>query len=257
MVKKIQIVCDTNIWYNIANKKIKIENLDSRINLIGTYLSLEELMYSPNLLSEFDLVIRAIRTFFNYSDKIIECKPWHHLQNLDNPKLLCGSEGKKMITDGRKLLKNDYTIPEDKKADFENLILARQERLKDASKILNDLILRKVRPNIKTKQQHMNLVSKDYSTLKRVINNYLKKATNTTKDISANFDWRNIELLFKTWKTLMLDIDTSYSQKFKHNHWYDLFNLLYVQPGMKYWTKDRTFINLIKKANLDDYLYQR
>ena len=40
------------------------------------------------------------------------------------------------------------------------------------------------------------------------------------------------------------------------NDWYDLFQLIYVQPGEKYWTKDTYWIKLIKKAGMQHYLYE-
>ena len=43
--------------------------------------------------------------------------------------------------------------------------------------------------------------------------------------------------------------------KFQPNDFYDLSNLVYVQPGDKYWTKEKRWKRIIsERANLDEYL---
>ena len=45
------------------------------------------------------------------------------------------------------------------------------------------------------------------------------------------------------------------STVWKENDLNDLFILAYVRRGDKYWTKDRKWIDLIKEAGCEEYLY--
>ena len=38
------------------------------------------------------------------------------------------------------------------------------------------------------------------------------------------------------------------------NDWVDLFQLIYVQPGMKYFTMENRWKNIIKASGMGDYL---
>lgn len=42
----------------------------------------------------------------------------------------------------------------------------------------------------------------------------------------------------------------------KGNDWYDLYILSYVQPNDKYWTLERRWLNLIRTAGCENYLFQ-
>lgn len=64
-----------------------------------------------------------------------------------------------------------------------------------------------------------------------------------------------IELLMRTLDHLNKTLVTS-KMKFEENDWFDLSILGYVQPGDKYWTKEKKWIRLIKEAGCEEYLFK-
>lgn len=43
--------------------------------------------------------------------------------------------------------------------------------------------------------------------------------------------------------------------KIQANDWYDFAILTYVQPGDKYWTREKRWLKLITEAGCSEYLY--
>lgn len=72
--------------------------------------------------------------------------------------------------------------------------------------------------------------------------------------VEHNFDWGKIALFVETFDYWLREL-TSTSRQPRHNDFVDLFNLVYVEPGMKYWTKDGGAATLIRGAGLGDCLY--
>lgn len=62
------------------------------------------------------------------------------------------------------------------------------------------------------------------------------------------------ELLIKTLDHFFKTLETS-GMKVQANDWYDFAILAYIQPGDKYWTREKRWINLIKDAGCEEYLY--
>ncbi len=56
-------------------------------------------------------------------------------------------------------------------------------------------------------------------------------------------------------KTLSKMLVTGETQ-LTENDLIDVFQLVYVQPGHLFWTKDKKLKRLIKSASLDKYLYE-
>ena len=55
-------------------------------------------------------------------------------------------------------------------------------------------------------------------------------------------------------KELLFDLETG-AKIMKANDWMDLFQLIYVQPSEKYWTREKYWIEQISKAGMTKYLY--
>jgi hypothetical protein len=50
------------------------------------------------------------------------------------------------------------------------------------------------------------------------------------------------------------DLEVNTTMKIKDNDWIDIFNILYVSPKDKYFTKDNTWLRIIKSAEMEKYL---
>lgn len=65
---------------------------------------------------------------------------------------------------------------------------------------------------------------------------------------------RDYELLICVMDLFYKKLETG-SIVWKENDLNDLFILVYVRRGDKYWTKDQKWIDLIKEAGFDEYLF--
>lgn len=65
-----QVICDTNIWYNIANGLISDKQLDG-VQLLGTSVNIREIASTPNLVKDIELMSRVVKAMYNYSHKVI------------------------------------------------------------------------------------------------------------------------------------------------------------------------------------------
>ena len=64
-----RLICDTNIWYDIAQNGNSIKN--RKYQIAATYINIDELSITPNLLTDFELVQKSIIAIFkNYNNAI-------------------------------------------------------------------------------------------------------------------------------------------------------------------------------------------
>ncbi len=72
----------------------------------------------------------------------------------------------------------------------------------------------------------------------------------------VQFDWERLELFEEVLHLFFKDLELG-ARSMEGNDFIDLFLMLYVIPGRKYWTKEKKWINYIKQAGLEDkYLFQ-
>ena len=88
-----KIICDTNIWYHIAQNQISLNNLND-FDLIATYINIYELTTSPNILSNIELVRKATIAAFDNHKFLFSDNSWVFLLKLDNPNFNTELSGK-------------------------------------------------------------------------------------------------------------------------------------------------------------------
>ena len=66
-----KIICDTNIWYYVENRTIKLEDYEFKYPLYSTYLSLNELFTTLLWIDKPELVFRVIDSMFANSNLIL------------------------------------------------------------------------------------------------------------------------------------------------------------------------------------------
>lgn len=76
-----RIICDTMIWYNLSNGKLK--NPDpNRYTLVCTYLSLMELAFSPNNFKKLNEVQDTVKMILSLEPEFILTYPFGHARTL-------------------------------------------------------------------------------------------------------------------------------------------------------------------------------
>lgn len=256
-----KIICDTNVYYQIAKGEIP-SFIGNGIPIVATYNNIDEVSISHNILNNFDLLKETIQAIFNNYDSAIIQNPIEYAIKLDTPSYFSNhyDENYKSVmryTEG--IVNGELT-----EANFSGhdevveAINQRKVELQNAADIFMGSIT-KVKNYVKNLLKENKITKKKFwetnyiDFAQMVFKDLVRSISPTDYEISDNFDWNQIELFLHVFEQFLKDLIMS-NRKVKANDWYDLFNLLYVQPDDKYWTNERYWINLIKKATMDRYL---
>lgn len=250
-----QVICDTNVWYNISNGLISDEQLDG-VQLFGTSVNIREISSTPNLVNDIELMARVIKAMYNHSHKVIIQNPMEYLISLFYWDYEPNTETeRRLLEDGfNALMDIDLKkIPEqnviDTKNQIDELVKADAEL---ANKINTGLI--KIRQEIKKqvgKEKHRkkNFTVKWKEFISNLVIEYSKKHCDKVYELDINSQvWEQLEFFLITWESYFKNNLEIGNWKFDKNDWEDLFNLIYVCPGRKYWTYERKW-NTIFEGN--------
>lgn len=142
-----------------------------------------------------------------------------------------------------------HSINPEKKEFFKQEILAGRKNLEEVAKFFNDEA-ENIRTRILNKKAHKKIDT--YQITAEFINFCVEQSTKGKVNLDG-FNLDNIELLVKTLDRFFKTLETSH-MKVQANDWYDFAILTYVQPGDKYWTREKRWINLINEAGCGHYL---
>ena len=244
-------ICDTNIWYDLHDYPDSYKNSG---DLVLTPLVTKEISNSPKLVNKFEMIQKACKNIFKYGNDIILETPLEYLLKLDNqvfidsiPYQYLSNEFEVIsrISDGGK-------IKEDKKIALRQHIEKIKENLTKGTSDVQD-ILNQVRKNIddRRNRKKQNTIETTKELIRKV---FIETPTNNQYKLSDNFDWSKIELFLYTFDMYFKDLEVNTTMKIKDNDWIDIFNILYVSPKDKYFTKDNTWLRIIKSAEMEKYL---
>lgn len=257
------IICDTNIWYDISTGKIKSLEL-RKLKLIGTAVNIIEISSTPRLVKDIELVRQTIIALKKHHYIIISTNPFDHIISIFDSSFEPNDEYVKQLL-------NDFEL-------FENINLDHLS-LKELD------ILRKNIAIVVAKKDYITGVVNDVlSTTQAFIkNNHLKKAysSKSYKDSWKRFfillisqyyrdiykkeiliaeddiQWQKLDFFITAWDEYFKSMDIQFGRKFKNNDWHDLLNLVYVQPEFKYWTSEKRSWAKVLKENkeLQSYIF--
>lgn len=244
-------ICDTNIWYDLHDYPDSHKNSG---DLVLTPLVTKEISNSPKLLNKFEIIQKACKNIFKYGNDIILETPLEYLLKLDNQVFIESIpyqnfsnefEVISMISDGEKII-------EDKKNALRQHIEKIRENLTNVTSDLQDILIQ-VRKNIDDRRNHrkQNTIESTKELIRKV---FIETPTNYQYKLSVNFDWSKIELFLYTLDMYFKDLEVITTMKIEDNDWIDIFNMLYVSPKDKYFTKDGTWLRIIKSAKMEKYL---
>ncbi len=251
-----EIICDTMIWYGLANKSLQRPD-PKKFKLVCTYLTFLELALTSNILKSFSEVQSAIQAIIDNEPKLIlqfpienyrsqlfkeTIKPFKpeddlifgfitmvfNSENLEHLKSSPNFKDLLWAIEARRLGKADYSI-------FKN----------NLKSILQD-----------AKMAYKKYYDKDLNR-EEFRKNFLYELNETQliKIPATEVDWALIEFYEKVRMNYMRKYRVSF-QKHKANDKPDLDNMLYVRPGQKYWTLEKTWLNIFKEEKLEEYVYQ-
>jgi hypothetical protein len=257
----MKVICDTNVWYEIASGKFIPP---TNIELIATKFSVYEFVTTEVAVHDVLLIQKAIKSIFDYGSGMISVDPFYYFlrNSLERFEVDESVLSKNMKRTFNEMLNMDFSknpiIPSDIAKEVINESRERREIRVQYAKDLNSILPEK------RKKINLEIGKKEYlrndqsNIIKELVyewtSNYLK-----TKNDSAEKDqlyWGSIELFLRVTENFYKKLETTKDMKFKPNDVTDWLNLLYVEPGMKYLTfekKWRDFILVDPKTK--DYLF--
>ena len=248
----MKIICDTNIWYNIATNAIQIDAFKNH-ELIATFINIDELAKTHNLVDNFELIRSVLRSIFKYKSQELFYPPFVHIKMLadKNYQYDTLSKHSDIFISTQKIAQGHEILPEyiNKINEF---CYSRQMPFIEMTKYFNEQVFQ-IKGSIKDKKKHRK---ENPTVLNRKLISHFVSLQTDEPGLSDNFDFSQIELLEKTMRVFFNELELSHDMKVEENDWYDLFQLAYVQPGMKYWTKEKRWLILIEKAGMNKYLFQ-
>jgi len=249
-----KIITDTNIWYNITSQEI--EKISKNYNLVISTIILNELYTSPNLrkkASTFLKVKKAINNILENREKItfIELDPFEFLLKKILPEYQKESLIEFYLNEFRALIKLDFETVKNKYKTRYDI-----SGLTDFINNQSAFYKKEINKNQSTKNSF-----KKSSTLHLTESLILKYANDNLQQLNPEFPIieklnSNQELLLKTFDGLLRQVSKT-SKKIEDNDWVDIFNLVYVENGDLFWTKEKSKECLIVSVSLETYLYEK
>lgn len=250
------LVCDTNIWYGIADGTINPETLKDYY-LIGTAVSIYEMASTPMILSNFELVKGGIKALLDYHHRILKGNFYDHLIcQFDNKYIPDYSTTEEILQEMLRIPEMNFpSIPQSNivntkerisrmQIDKEKLIAELNSKFAIEKRAIDD-------PKKKRKYKKTDFTHSNKRHIIALANDYLNRTSRYVPNITIDHSgWKNLEFFLQTWNKFFLMLDTQSDMKLSKNDLPDLFNLVYVQPGQKYVTRDSKWIGIFKQDPL-------
>lgn len=248
----MKIICDTNVWYKIAEGTLSKDKLNE-LYLVATFNNIKEIAKTPNLIDKYEFVAEVARSIFRFKKEVIYFSPFIHIAKLKDPNFefdINANMGD--ILKFTELLAKGHVIKEDKKEEFKTFIESLKKDLEEVTAPWNKEVDR-IKANIEDKKAHKK---EDTTELNRALISFMVEvATKGMVSLKEGFDWAQLELLETTLSAYFLELEVS-GMKIDENDWFDLFLLAYVQPGNLVWTYEKRWIIMIRdRAKLGNYLF--
>lgn len=248
----MKVICDTHIWYYMGAGSINVASINSDIELIATYVNIDELSRTPHLIKNVAIVRDAINAIFQNNSHVYFEPPLAYLKQLSDSNFQYDIiENIGDILEFTQSIANGDDIEHSKLGEFEELIKYKTNNLKIAANLCNEEAL-KIQRTKKNKKKHRALNSLPLT--RELISQMVGLSTNSF-GLPETFDWTKIELFENVLNQFFIELEVS-KMKIKPNDWFDIFQLIYVQPNNKIWTREIRWIEIIKYAKMDKYLFE-
>lgn len=228
---KKNVVCDTSIWYQIADGKINPDQYKD-YNLIGTFINAYELSRSPAIIKKSNIWNKAVDYFFGITKELRTHQPTKQLRKISGlPYEIHSYVG--ILSELRKVkeMPNKNTPENLKKIED-----SKKKHEVEASDLMEQID--EIRNNLYNKYGYKNYVQQISQPEKRIEQHEIAKQLFSRLHENIDIDWENIPLLRDTFDEWFFQLIKIKNLKLKNNDVSDFMNLMYVNPGELYWTKD-------------------
>lgn len=258
--EKPHVICDTNVWYEIASGKY---SKPKDVLLIPTAFSLEEIASSTMMANHVKYFQTVVKSIYENCGPIISENPLDYVLRNNDPHYKSVNDNHTVL-----LLKGFSELMSRKieEVDIDNELKGKiiqdcehnRRPTKEFSDLINGEVL-EVRKNINVgigKKEHLKVDATNIikGFVKQVFEGY---ANNKNYTINWNkFNWKQIELFLCVTESFFKKLETTKDMKVDANDIVDWFNLLYATPEDKYLTFDKQWRRyILKDDRIKQYLY--
>jgi hypothetical protein len=244
-----RIIPDTNVLYKLGSDDRLFNHVKN--NLYPTYVNLWELTNTGSLVSKFSVVRCAIQKMLLCKDSLLLVEPLKYLIEFSNKNCTLGRReyAKQLLLVARKI-SDGATIKEELQSEFELYLNEAKEEMKNVEIKINEMAV-ECKKKIKNNQRHRKILS--LPIVYQLVDSWAVTATCGQLKLKKSILSTN-ELFFKVLDNYFKCLEVG-EYKWKRNDLFDLFNMAYVRKGDKYWTHEKKWLTLIKKAGCEQYLY--
>jgi hypothetical protein len=247
------VITDTHIWYNIETGVIKTDALFD-VRLIVHYLTINELIFTDKVRRKPELIRRVINTILSYKNQVLFLNhPYFHIRNLYlvDPYVEDASSIKHIGIFNA--LGRGVTLTGERSEAF-RLRMEGSMNFKEratASENRDALVIKQSFPNLN------KIRKKDYTSefRDRIIQEMGAGPWKALIEIDGPH-WKKLELFEAAFKMFQIKIRTG-EYVMEVNDWNDLYQLVYVQPGSLYWTRENRWKKIIADSEMGHYLYEK
>lgn len=240
------VICDTNIWYNIAQDVIPIEAIQDKA-LVGTFVTAHEFCTSFNIINHYELIRNAVTSFNQYTFGVIVETPLDYVKKVSGLEFTAYSGF--WAFKNLEIIINNSSVDDVEAARRDLTQLSDKEDYQNAPfmQLYNDFRANIGKPGeYKRKLKEPQNRERHLEITKQVIQTLIPNRL---------IAWNNIELFLKTFDEWLFQLAINRSLRMTPNDWDDLFNLIYVKPGNRYWTFDgKKTKNFIRQCDCGHYL---
>jgi hypothetical protein len=255
----MEIICDTNIWYNLGNGTLKNDQL-TKTSLVATFYNFEELITSPNISTDFQKVRSAAKAIVNHSSKQMLENAFLYMARIIDPlfedKRYSYNLGVRNWGEIRSIaaLDDSFQLTPEFIKEYQKNIQNRIGQGETVATIENQFA-QSVKSHSKKlwKERPEKYYKERFRGILLELNDYLKMFSDDKINLQ-NKNIKNFELFLTAFLQLSRNAEIA-KWKIQPNDTYDLYNLIYVKPGDKYFTMEKRWINLITEVGLSHYLF--
>lgn len=248
-----RIIADTNVWYQLGSDDLLFDRVSSQ--LVPVYNNLWE-MSTTGMLHDKVKILKVrggIRKMMLCQERMILMEPLRYLIALGNKGY--ANRIRAYTIDMLKFtqkIAQGYSIADSQQ---ENFRFALNEIKADLYKIQDSFNEAATLCKSKIKNFKMHRNQTNYMLIVSLLDYMAKMATQGAFDLKR-VPHHDYELLVLVMDCFFKKLETG-ELKWQRNDLFDLFNLAYVRRGDKYWTNEKRWIQIIKTAGCDGYLYNQ
>lgn len=250
---------DTMIWYRLISTPSNIYRLKN-IGVVPNIINLLEIGASTNLISRPKTSKEAIVNCSSFLDDVITDFPITHFIRSYDESFNINRDFQNEVIESINKSSNDINFESNIKL-FESAIESLIKKDKVPYDKLTDranILIKEIQKNLMADESgqsitnHINSRSDNFDGIYDLFNMCSNDAFGVELDKVYFFEH---ELFVKVINLYFLDLEVGRKKKISPNDWNDLMQMFYVKKGEYYWTKETKWLKMVRRLNLQNYLF--